>query len=255
MKQLPTPALVAALLLGLLAAPAAAQTTLRLGLRGGANRALTTVAASGNSSGSYPFSYSTDKAALYAWQAGAVLEVAAGKFALQPALVFSQKGEETSTALTLSGIAGYTAAQTASTNRYNWLELPLNLVYTLHGDHGLQVFAGPYLALAVGGRQRGTTTATSYYGPVYDLLPGQPVYFDNALAYGIGTNNRRLDAGVNFGVGYRQGPLQVQLGYGLGLRNLHQPANAPRIDFGHEFAADAAYNRGVQLTGTYFFGL
>jgi hypothetical protein len=255
MKQLPTPALAAALLLGLSAAPAAAQTTFRLGLRGGANRALTTVAASGNSSGNYPFSYSTDKAALYAWQAGVVLEAASGKFAFQPALVFTQKGEKTSIALSASGVTGYTATQTTSTNLYNWLELPLNVVYTLHGDHGLQVFAGPYLALAVGGRQRGTTTATSYYGSAVDPLPGRAVDFDNATTYGAGTNNRRLDAGVNFGVGYRQGPIQVQLGYGLGLRNLHQPADTRRVDFGHELAADAAYNRGAQLTGTYFFGL
>lgn len=253
MKQLLAPALAAVLLLG--AAPAPAQTTFRLGLRGGANRAQTTVAATGNSSGSYPFSYSTDKAARYAWQAGVVLEASRGNFAFQPALVFSQKGERMNTSLSASGFAGNSTFQTATTNRYNWLEIPLNVVYTLHGDHGLQVFAGPYVALGVGGRQRGSTTAVSYYGPAYDPIPGLERPIDERISYGEGTNNRRLDVGVNLGVGYRQGPVQLQLGYGLGLRNLHQPAETSTVDFAHEFGADAAYNRVAQLTGTYFFSL
>ncbi|MGI4762237.1 MAG: outer membrane beta-barrel protein [Janthinobacterium lividum] len=253
MNQLLTPTLAAALLLG--AAPASAQTTFRLGLRGGANRAQTTVAATGNSSGYYPLGYSTDKAALYAWQAGVVLEASRGNFAFQPALLFSQKGERASTSLSVSGIVGNSTFQATTTNRYNWLEIPLNVVYTLHGDHGLQVFAGPYVALGLGGRQRGSTTAVSYYGPVYDPLPGIERPVDERISYGESTNNRRLDVGVNFGVGYRRGPVQVQLGYGLGLRNLHQPADTGTVAFAHEFAADAAYNRVAQLTGTYFFSL
>jgi hypothetical protein len=253
MKQRLTPALAAALLLGTTAA--SAQTTFRLGLRGGLNRALTTVAASGSASGSYPFSYATDKSALYAWQAGVVLEASQGNFSFQPALLFSQKGEQASTAFYASGFTGYSAARTTTTNRYNWLEVPLNVVYTLHGDYGLQVFAGPYLALGVGGHQRGSTTAVSYYGPVYDPLPGPERPINEIIAYGDGTNNRRFDVGVNFGVGYRQGPVQVQVGYGLGLRNLHQPADTRTIGFAHDFGADAAYNRVAQLTGTYFFSL
>ena len=253
MKNLLTPALATALLLG--ATAASAQTTFRLGLRGGLNRALTTVAASGSSSGNYPFSYSTDKAALYAWQAGVVLEASRGNFAFQPALLFSQKGERANTSSYTSGVAGYSAAQTSTTNRYNWLEIPLNVVYTLPGNYGLQVFAGPYVALGLGGRRRGSTMGVSYYGPDYDPIPGIERPVDERVSYGEGTNNCRLDVGVNFGVGYRQGPVLVQLGYGLGLRNLHQPADTRTIDFAHEFGADAAYNRVAQLTGTYFFSL
>jgi len=253
MKHALTPTLAAALLLGTTAA--SAQTTFRLGVRGGLNRALTTVAASGSSSGSYPFSYSTDKAALYAWQAGVVLEASRGNFAFQPALLFSQKGERVTTDFAASGIAGNNASQTSTTNRYNWLEMPLNVVYTLPGNYGLQVFAGPYLALGLGGRQRGSTTSVSYYGPAYDPLPGIERPVDERISYGEDTNNRRLDVGVNFGVGYRQGPVQVQLGYGLGLRNLHHSADTGTVDFAHKFGADAAYNRVAQLTGTYFFSL
>lgn len=250
-QPLATLALGAALLAG--AAPASAQTTYRLGLRGGLNRALTTLDAASNFSGTYPFSGSADKSALHAWQAGLVLEASSGKWAFQPALLFTQKGEKFHTSLYSSGVAGYSIQETSSTNRYNWLEIPLNVVYTLGGDHGLQLFAGPYVALAVGGNQRGTAAGAAYYGPVYDPLPSPAVDFDDKVAYGSNSNNRRLDAGVNFGVGYRQGPLQVQLGYGLGLRNLHQYSE--NADFTHEFGGDAAYNRVAQLTGTYFFSL
>jgi hypothetical protein len=250
MNRITTPLLAALLLSG---AAASAQTTFRLGLRGGANRASTTVDPAGNSSGNYPFSSSIDKSAIYAWQAGVVLEANFGKLAFQPALLFSQKGEALHTTLFLSGFTGYNSDEVRSTNRYNWLEVPLNVVYTLHGDHGLQVFAGPYVAVAVGGRQRGST-ASAYYGPPTYQVPSSATSrdFDERVAYGPDANNRRVDAGLNFGLGYRQGPVQAQFGYALGLLNLHKTTGR---DYFPELAATAAYNRGVQLTGTYFFAL
>jgi hypothetical protein len=232
---------------------ASAQPTFHLGLRGGANRTITTVDPAGNTSGNYPVSSSADKSAIYTWQAGVVLEARFGKVSLQPALLFSQKGEVFHTAYSLSGFTGYSTRETTSTARYNWLELPLNAVYTLHGNHGLQVFAGPYLAVAVGGRQQGKT-ASAFYGPPTYRVPSYNTSseFDDRIAYGQGTGNRRLDVGVNFGVGYRQGPMQVQLGYGFGLLDLHP---SPGIDRYHDFAATTAYNRVAQLTGTYFLSL
>ena len=72
-------------------------------------------------------------------------------------------------------------------------------------------------------------------------------YFNEKIAFDSKSANRRLDAGVNFGLGYRKGPLQVQIGYGLGLRNLHQQPPAINyviydyLDAHHDFSADAAY--------------
>lgn len=182
-----------------------------------------------------------------------MLEAAFGKFAVQPALVFSQKGEKFNTNVYFSAIGGGFAASSNSTNRYNWLELPVNFVYTLHGDHGLQLFAGPYVAMGIGGRQ----TGTSYFAA--PNVSYAPYEFDNQITYGSDTSNRRFDAGVNFGLGYRQGPVQVQAGFGLGFVNLRR--DIPSIDPGfspltaYNFYTDAAYNRVVQLTGTYFFSL
>lgn len=245
MKRLATPLLLVALICG--AASASAQTTFRLGVRGGANRASTTLDAASNTSETFT-NVSANKSALYSWQAGLAGEVVFGKLAFQPALLFTQKGERFhTTASSRDSGFPYFQEQTSS-NRSNWLELPLNVVYTLHGDHGLQVFAGPYVALAVGGRQKGTLRGHNSNGTVepYSLAINEPIN------YGAGTNNRRLDAGFNFGIGYRQGPVQVQLGYGLGLRNLHQASDH---DYDHNFSADAAHNRVAQLTGTYFFAL
>ena len=227
------------------AASASAQPTFRLGLRGGLNRATSTVEPASNSPSSQHY-YSASKSAIYAWQAGAVLEVAFHRFALQPALVFSQKGEQFSAVTSISGVAGMSGTAMSTVNRYNWLELPVNVVYTLHG---FQVFAGPYVALGVGGRQRGTI---SDFSPFVRFASQST---DEKVTYGPDSNNRRLDAGVNFGIGYRRGPVQVQLGYGLGLRNLHQSSADQFYDHGHNFYQDAAYNRVVQLTGTYFFKL
>ena len=233
------------------AAAAQAQPTFRLGLRGGLNRATSTVGTASSLSGTYPFpySYSATKSALYAWQAGAVLEVVLRHFAVQPALVFSQKGEQFNI-LYVSGStgSGQSTRETQQTSRSNWLELPVNVVYTLRG---FQLFAGPYVALAVGGREHGT---------VLQAAPNvryAPYYYDNKLEYGNGPGNRRLDAGVNAGLGYRRGPLQVQLSYAVGLRNLHEENSSLIIEFPpyHDFATDAAYTRAVQLTGTYFFDL
>ncbi|MDB5269368.1 MAG: hypothetical protein JWP58_2408 [Hymenobacter sp.] len=235
-------------------AVASAQPTFRLGVRGGINRATSTLAAASNSTTSYPFSYSATKSAIHAWQAGAVLEVAFRHFSLQPALIFSQKGEQLST-YTVTYYSRYSrgigSEETCATSRPNWLEVPVNVVYTLHG---FQVFAGPYVALAVGGRKRGTSLSTSPYAKY------GPSDFDEKIAFGSKSANRRLDAGINFGLGYQRGPLQLQLGYGLGLRNMHQPPeiNYIIIDYSdghHDFSADAAYARVMQLTGTYFFKL
>lgn len=236
----------------LIVATAAAQPTFRLGVRGGLNRATSTLATASNSPTSYPFSYSASKSALYAWQAGAVLEVAFRHFALQPALVFSQKGEQFDMYTITNYTRGAGTQETHASSRPNWLELPINVVYSMHG---FQLFAGPYVALAVGGRQYGSSMAASPYARY------RPVDFNEKIAFDSKSANRRLDAGVNFGLGYRKGPLQVQIGYGLGLRNLHQQPPAINyviydyLDAHHDFSADAAYNRVVQLTGTYFFKL
>ena len=225
------------LTVALSAATAAAQPTFRLGARGGLNRATSTVAAASNYAG-FPHSYSASKSAIYTWQAGAVLEVEFHRFAIQPALLFSQKGEQFDTHEDINGFAGTSSSRASTISRYNWLELPVNAVYTCHG---VQVFAGPYVALGVGGQLKRTvfnSSATARFAPQES---------SSNIRYGADSENRRFDAGFNFGLGYRKGPLQVQLGYGLGLRNLHEPIKGliSENPYYHDFNADRAYNRVI----------
>ena len=222
----------------LMASPASAQTTFHFGLRAGAHRANTTL---DNRPESYEVSYSAEKSALFAWQAGVVLDVRFAHLTLQPALVFSQKGGRTHTLASVSGVAGFTYFETSTTNRSNWIELPLNVLYAPPGGRGLHVFAGPYAAAQVGGRERGTVVTYTVFSSQHSSARRSEEF--NTPAYSTYDRTVRWDAGLNAGVGYRHGPLQVQLGYGLGLLDLH-PTDSPHTR--------ATRNRVAQLTATYF---
>lgn len=272
------------------AAPAHAQTTVSLGLRLGGN--LATRAGSDpslplltNNGTPVPNTVQDYKrSALLAPQFGAVLDVRFGKLAVQPAVLFSQKGVDQRLNISNSNSSGnYTSTyndQYHTVSRPNYLEIPINLVYTNGTDHGFQLFAGPYVAFGMGGRAEyenirvSTSTSNSgYSGFGYsnsysvgtslfqykDDYPGPPLSF---FPYPNNNNNtsptpfaassgyniaRRFDAGFNAGVGYRRGPLQVQLGYGLGLIN-QQPNKAANL----RDDLPAYYQRVAQLTATYF---
>jgi hypothetical protein len=249
------PAFVTGLLL--LASASQAQTTISFGPRLGAN--LTTFSYSGADSGLGDTSYKLGV------QVGGTLNLSFGKLAFQPSLLFSQKGAELKGSEQETTSTGTTRLGATLKPRLNYLELPLNVVYTTGGDHGFQVFAGPYLAVGVGGGGSYKVSIDST-DPLYSLYNGEypgslNVEYgdrqnDNSSA-GSGSNvfgaptitftARRFDAGIEAGVGYRVGPVQAQLGYGLGLVNL-VPKDSDGSDTGSK-----AYHRGFQLAATYFF--
>ena len=226
------------------ATTAQAQSTISFGPRVGGN--LANVAISGdNADGAKPKQ-------IGGFQVGVTADISlTTNLALQPSLLFSQKGfkVEESGSYSANGItATYSDKRTL---KINYLELPLNFVYTSGGDHGLQVFAGPYLALGIGG-------SLPYESSV--VIPGfmdekqsgtGSVKFANQEPSSTNNNEevyvRRLDAGFNGGVGYRQGPFQVQFSYGLGLGNI-VPNDSQGQDQG------TARNRVLQLSANYFFG-
>ena len=287
-------ATVAALLA---AAPAVrAQTTISLGLRAGGNLATRAgddpayTLNNGTNSGTATIVTSTQQSysrqAIIAPQFGAVLDVRFGKLALQPAVLFSQKGAEQTldaTTTTTYSFGGNVFSRSTfteklhSTSRANYLEIPVNMVYTTGGDHGFQVFAGPYVAFGLGGRteieNQGTATSNNggsggssistnnyySYGNTFflyrDTYPGGPVTGTSGTttpaSYDANSGTvvaRRFDAGLNAGIGYRFQALQVQLGYGLGLVN-QQTGKAPAFST----EPTAYYQRVAQLTATYFF--
>ncbi|GAB3656521.1 hypothetical protein GCM10027594_29040 [Hymenobacter agri] len=232
--------------LAVAATAAHAQSTVSIGPRLGVNMA--TVATSGDDANSTKPDYT------FTPQVGVSFDMQFGsRFAFQPSLLFSQKGFKTEESGTES-FNGITVTYTGnSVAHINYLELPLNFVFTTGGTEGFQVFAGPYLALGVGGKATYSYTVKDNQGMFNMSDSGSyPVKFANQEPSNSNGNSfyvRQFDAGLNAGMGYRKGPVQVQLGYGLGLANL-VPLNSNGSDSGN-----TARNRVLQLSANYFFGI
>jgi hypothetical protein len=177
-------------------------------------------------------------------QAGVAANIGFGNLAFQPALLYSQKGYRVD--LEDSRLNRFSTYQEEL--RLNYLEVPLNVVYNSGETSGLQVFAGPYFGLALSGKKKEEGKVTT--GNINASFEGK---YDIEFADQAGTDNtklyyRRLDLGATFGVGYKAGPMQAQLGYGIGISNL-----IPN-DRNNDEPRDKIRNRNLQLGLTYFFG-
>ena len=218
---------------------ASAQTSFHFGVRAGGNLARETQ----TTAGPRFVNYATDEKVgpRLAEQVGVVAEARFGRLAFQPALLFSQKGSRNTVTFSSSspGFTPYDYYSSQNITRTNWLEMPLNFVYTPAVDHGFQVFAGPYVGLGLGGQQISAGYLTSSSGAAR-----QDFSTERPLSFGENGTYRRFDFGFNAGLGYRRGPLQLQAGYGYGLRNLRNPFPV----------GGSSYNRVAQLTATYFWG-
>lgn len=185
------------------------------------------------------------------FQVGAAANIPlADKFAFQPALLFTQKGfkQDQSETETFSGVVVTSTAK--GTAAFNYLEVPLNFVFTTGGENGFQVFAGPYLAYGVGGKIESSITVKDDSGLINEShSSNQPVKYASKNGSGDYAYVRGFDVGLNGGLGYRQGPFQVQAGYGLGLSNL-----IPTNEDGSE-ESYKVYNRVIQVSATYLFSL
>lgn len=192
-------------------------------------------------------------------QVGIAASIGSGPWLVQPALLFSQKGlKQSATATDTFGNETITESLTV-TNRVNFLELPVNVAYAFGADgQGFQVFAGPYLAMGVGGKAEYTakvssTDPNSFFngqesgsqGYAFGSTFAEPD--PNGSGDNVDARVRRFDAGLNAGVGYRVGPVQVQLGYAFGLLNAQ-----PDYPASYQMKNETGYHRNAQLTATYF---
>ncbi|GAB2769462.1 hypothetical protein HNQ93_000332 [Hymenobacter luteus] len=204
---------------------------------------------------------SPDTKSIYGPQVGLTLNAQFGHFSLQPSLLFSQKGarfEEKIDASYTDEDFGYTVAVKGEEKvdiRLNYLEIPVNLVYNTSGEEGgFQVFAGPYVGIGLNGQYKAKgSIMTTVNGQVDESSSGSSEETEDIKFVGKGTDGnepefRRIDFGINAGLGYKAGPFQAQLGYGLGLGNL-----IPKYDDDDD-AKEKIRNRGVQLSVAYFFG-
>lgn len=216
---------------GLLAGTAQAQTTFSIGPRVGLN--ISSAHFPNTSLPSYP-----SRAGL---EAGLTSTVQFGHFAVQPSLLFSQKGYRTSGFIPSFDML----IETEENYRLNYLTLPVNLAYTLGRDgQGLQVFGGPYASLLLGGNyaQRLSGFNQEYTGKV------KP---DNVATDAHDRYARPIDAGLQAGLGYRLKGFQLQASYSLGLRNVAVPYQGFS---GPVHQSSEVYNRAFQVSLSYLVG-
>lgn len=248
------------LLAGFSATTAQAQRRISIGPRLGGNLMSATAAAI-DQSALTGIDYSYSKSALLGGQVGVGASIGSGHWEVQPALILTQKGLRQQLAATYSfGILTIQENDQIDT-RAHYLELPINVVYCLGQDgNGFQVFAGPYVAVGVGGRARYSLELTTNDPsiPGESQNSSQPVAFGDTFVEPDPNSNdpsvevrlRRFDAGLNAGVGYRRGPVQVQLGYGLGLLN-----SQPDYPASYQVENTKVHLRTIQLAATYYFPL
>ena len=179
------------------------------------------------------------------FEAGLTGNVQVGHFAVQPSVLFSQKGYQSTGGLSGFEIFGHYE----QTTRLNYLTVPLNLAFTLgHDGQGMQVFAGPYVGLFVGGhyaRQEHISDypgGTSYTAETTGKVQVGSEYADYGRHY-----SKRFDGGVQAGLGYRFHGVLVQACYSVGLRAL----NAQYRSGGYTAADPAYYNRAFQVSLSY----
>jgi hypothetical protein len=223
----------------LLAASAHAQASFSIGPRLGLNAS------------TYHFSAATpaDRQRYRAgFEAGLLASVGFGHFAVQPALLYTQKGNTQYTTVDVRTGTNIPAGTGELKNSYrlNYLTLPVNVAYVQHPDgQGFQVFAGPYVALLLSGRYENevavsgkSTTDSGKITPVANDAPGPDAYA------------RRLDAGLQAGLGYRYQHLLLQFDYSLGLRDI----GARYYYNGVAISNPAYYNRAFQASLAYLLG-
>jgi hypothetical protein len=215
----------------LVAGTAQAQTTFSVGPRVGLNI----------SSARFPSDNRPMTQSRPGFEAGLTSTVQFGHFAVQPSLLFSQKGYRTSGyQFSFDMLIPY-----EEDVRLNYLTLPLNLAYSLGRDgQGLQVFCGPYASLLLGGKY--AQRISGFDGDYTGNIKAANMTSDSQNRY-----SRRFDGGLQAGLGYRLNGFQLQASYSLGLRNLAVPYQA--YD-GQIYHPSAYYNRSYQVSLSYLLG-
>ncbi len=152
----------------------------------------------------------------FGYQFGFITDIPFGEggLRLMPELNYINKGFKLNTSFNLLG----TDYAIDGTSSINYIELPLNLAYTVPvGDNFLVIGAGPYGAYGINGKVKATTT-----------IDGQSSKGEDKVEFGSGEEQtKRFDYGLNFMAGYLVGNgLTVKLNYSFGLAELSNSTTA-----------------------------
>lgn len=153
------------------------------------------------------------------------------KWSIRPQLLYSAKGTKFDFGY-LSAETGFDLTGFNSTVNYNYLELPIQVVYGLKAGVGRAfVGAGPYAA--------------------YLLSASETTIKSKNIVQANLKNGSRMDYGLTASAGYElPGGLTASAYYLLGLANLDSGADTPSTIIG----SASAYHRTYGITVGYFFG-
>jgi hypothetical protein len=169
-------------------------------------------------------------------------------FSLQSGLMFSSKG--------FSYDLDEMGYETITYDGYyrailNYLELPITVAYKIKG---FQIYAGPYVAFGIGGKDKWDYTYTINGAEETNkddmkLKPKMGEVKDGDLADDEGAYSG-LDYGLNFGLGYQIKSILINAGYSLGLGNIN-----PGYEGSENDRSDSKYsNRVISISVSYLFG-
>jgi len=237
-------------IIGLITFTLSAQAQVKYGIKAGVNFA--NVAQNFEDS-----DFESDTKARVAYHFGLTLDYAISEeVSLQSGLLYTGKGF----ALDLESELREYYGDGASIDGYdraalNYLEIPINVAYKVKG---FQIYAGPYLAAGISGKNKYDYTLTySYFGSEYSGSEKgdfryKPV-FGEVSSGDLDDEEgafQGLDYGLNIGVGYNVGPVVVSAGYSLGLGNITPKYEGSSVDIG-DFKAS---NRVLNVSVAYMFG-
>jgi hypothetical protein len=162
---------------------------------------------------SYP-NYVVDPQNKTGFRVGVVGDITFQHFIIQPGLLFITKGYKFSDEFSYSNnYQSYSYHQTGS-EKFNYLELPVNLLYKIQATPTAKIYAGggPYTGYALSGSTTSQTTGSQtsdYHG---NLTFGNDHTKDDFKLFDYGVN---FIAGIELKKHYT-----IDLNYSLGLRNI-----------------------------------
>ncbi|GAB3834330.1 hypothetical protein GCM10028821_28620 [Hymenobacter jeollabukensis] len=179
---------------------------------------------------------------LPAYQLGVMTQLRYHSVAVQSGLLYSTRGSQASSKYSFTAGQRTVEASSSSRVRYTYLEVPLHLAYSPAAARGLQVFAGPYGSVGVGGRQHAEFQQFDEQGNYLGTqVNDSPVSYAGIIFQTSGP--RTFDYGLNAGLGYERGRWLAQAQYSWGLSNLYAATKTDEL---------RQYHRAASVTLTYW---
>lgn len=192
---------------------------------------------------------------------GGLVQAQRAHWALQMSALYTRKGFQLHETYRPAGRPIGTSYQIKETYRLNYLTLPINVAYTQHANgQGFQMFAGGYMGLLLNGRWKyddrflepqpnGDVYGAVSLGHEKEVRPSQKRPSNPPSRIGD-VYSRRVDAGVQAGVGYCFSRILVQGTYSLGFVNLAPDYNTRLLVYGSS-APESYANRAVHVSVAY----